>query len=1134
MMTHALSLLESTVSWIWTASWQATLIAGLVLLTQWVLRRRLSARWRNALWLLVFARLLMPTLPASRCSAYNWLPVRRDIAAAHFRNVPEVNEAAAVEAELPTVSRPNIPQPPLAAPKGVQTRGQNWRLDTLLSFTWGIGFVAALGLGAAGYLRLRRRAIRSQRDIPESLKEQFQAAKAELRVNHADLMVSEAVSTPMVTGLWRARIILPPDIESTLSPEDVRMVLLHELARVRRGDLWMAWLAWIAGALHWFNPAIHYVAGRARKDREMACDEWVLRAVTNSNAYGLALVHFLEYRQSARPRLGTIGIFESKAALVQRVKRIADYRRPTVWGALAGVWILMTIGVLTLTGASTPKLGNAKDTATAKKTEPIEYAAAPFVVQCEDGRGHAVPGAEVYLIQWHSLDHDQFSATGPLRTDAGGKAVFSKPITFHHGEYSRLVYARVPGKLVAGRFVMRNVTNNRDDGAEKQITLKMRPSTSLKGTVKLAGGKDPRLAKVSLMWSEKGDPDNGFGGDFSPFQQPEPWPQLVERKPDRNGAFEFEDIARESIVYLLANAAGFGETQWMKLLPVAGNEFPTLLLEPESIIEGRVRFSETNRPAAGIHVWAQQNHGGYVQHPFFATTLDDGSFKIGGLGEGTYDVSAGQSTEWTAFPQSVMVRPGVSGSANLVLEPGMLMTGKVTEKGSDMPVKGIGITADANEIGGQALDTAVSDGNGNYRLRLPSGKSLLFISDFQNGDFENPKDQARRTVTIAGGKITDGSPDFVLTRKESPAPSVPPKNATVRGRVIDSDGRPVPNVLVSYDTQPLPQYPTAPGNQEGGPLGSTKEDGTYEFKLHPFCNYEIRAGGVFHSTARSRRFETGSGTWHQVEDLVIHPATGSASGVVVDQDGRPLANVEIEPSSKNKFAWTSNQVRSDEAGHFAIFHLLADELFDLRLHKPGYTPRNLYRIPPNTADLQIQLLRETQPMPGIKYGGEWLRDGKRLIGRPAPDWNVQEWIQKQDSSPGPKRSDGRWTLLWFDRGEDGSGEYIQKLAEAARRFNLVPVVIYQSHFDAHLPRWILQKTPLPVTVGVDRYTNDPTDDPQQSEYSVTRIAYGNRNAYLIDPDGIVRSTPNNNLEGIGSVMGKPDITPVPTATPKTQ
>ncbi len=56
------------------ASWHATFLAVMVILFQLVMRKRLPARWRFALWLLVLVRLSGVALPESRLSVFNWVP----------------------------------------------------------------------------------------------------------------------------------------------------------------------------------------------------------------------------------------------------------------------------------------------------------------------------------------------------------------------------------------------------------------------------------------------------------------------------------------------------------------------------------------------------------------------------------------------------------------------------------------------------------------------------------------------------------------------------------------------------------------------------------------------------------------------------------------------------------------------------------------------------------------------------------------------------------------------------------------------------------------------------------------------------------------------------------------------------
>ena len=56
------------------------------------------------------------------------------------------------------------------------------------------------------------------------------------------------------------------------------MVLLHELAHLKRHDLAVNWLLGLLQSVHWFNPALWLVFRRVRADREVACDELVLAA----------------------------------------------------------------------------------------------------------------------------------------------------------------------------------------------------------------------------------------------------------------------------------------------------------------------------------------------------------------------------------------------------------------------------------------------------------------------------------------------------------------------------------------------------------------------------------------------------------------------------------------------------------------------------------------------------------------------------------------------------------------------------------------------------------------------------------------------------------------------------------------
>ena len=60
-----LTVIETFFGWLVQTTWQAAVIAALILLAQFLLRNRLSPGWRYSLWLLLVARLLMPVTPSN-------------------------------------------------------------------------------------------------------------------------------------------------------------------------------------------------------------------------------------------------------------------------------------------------------------------------------------------------------------------------------------------------------------------------------------------------------------------------------------------------------------------------------------------------------------------------------------------------------------------------------------------------------------------------------------------------------------------------------------------------------------------------------------------------------------------------------------------------------------------------------------------------------------------------------------------------------------------------------------------------------------------------------------------------------------------------------------------------------------
>jgi tetratricopeptide (TPR) repeat protein len=131
--------------------------------------------------------------------------------------------------------------------------------------------------------------------------------------------------------------------------EELRCIFLHELAHLKRGDIWIGWLIGLLQSLHWFNPLVWWAFIRMRADRELACDALALSHLkgNDSGCYGGALIHLLEQFSHTQHLPAVAGILENKAQLKRRLAMIADFKRPTlVPGILAAALLMLLSGCL--------------------------------------------------------------------------------------------------------------------------------------------------------------------------------------------------------------------------------------------------------------------------------------------------------------------------------------------------------------------------------------------------------------------------------------------------------------------------------------------------------------------------------------------------------------------------------------------------------------------------------------------------------------------------------------------------------------------------------------------------------------------------------------------------------------------
>jgi beta-lactamase regulating signal transducer with metallopeptidase domain len=138
---------------------------------------------------------------------------------------------------------------------------------------------------------------------------------------NVELLVSPEAPMPMTWGAIRPVVILPSSAVRWTG-ERLELVLLHELAHVKRWD-WLTQLAaHLACAVYWFMPPCWSALNEFRKERERACDDVVLRLGARATEYAEHLVQVARTMQ--RLSWSTALAMAQESHLANRVTAMLD------------------------------------------------------------------------------------------------------------------------------------------------------------------------------------------------------------------------------------------------------------------------------------------------------------------------------------------------------------------------------------------------------------------------------------------------------------------------------------------------------------------------------------------------------------------------------------------------------------------------------------------------------------------------------------------------------------------------------------------------------------------------------------------------------------------------------------------
>ncbi|HEY7192685.1 MAG TPA: HEAT repeat domain-containing protein [Gemmatimonadales bacterium] len=234
---------------------------------------------------------------------------------------------------------------------------------------WLLGVIALSARLAHGWMMARRLRTQGTREISAALQQILSRLARRLRVTRpVRLVESLVIEVPAVVGWLRPVILVPTSALSGLTPQQLEVLLAHELAHVRRYDYVVNIMQCMIETLLFYHPAVWWVSRRVREEREHCCDDLVVATCGDPQLYASALVG-MERLRPATPRLA---LAATGGSLLHRVQRllVPSSIRPEYfprWSAgIAG--ILAVTVVLLATGSDRIAEASATPTLSADTT----------------------------------------------------------------------------------------------------------------------------------------------------------------------------------------------------------------------------------------------------------------------------------------------------------------------------------------------------------------------------------------------------------------------------------------------------------------------------------------------------------------------------------------------------------------------------------------------------------------------------------------------------------------------------------------------------------------------------------------------------------------------------------------------
>lgn len=245
---------------------------------------------------------------------------------------PELNDAAPVRHDVGHVA--NVPEGPSRLEIAV----------TIVVAVWLAGSLLWLAVAVRRLIAFQK-LLRHAEPAPGQIRALAEELANRIGVRCPAVVVMPGRLTPLVWCLLGSpRLVIPAALVNRFDTEQLRTLLAHELAHLRRRDHWVRWLEFAVVAVYWWCPLAWWARRQLQQAEEECCDAWVVWALPEAaRTYAAALVDTVDFLAGARPILPVTASGLGHLHLLKR--RLTMILRGTTPRAMGGGGLAVVLGL---------------------------------------------------------------------------------------------------------------------------------------------------------------------------------------------------------------------------------------------------------------------------------------------------------------------------------------------------------------------------------------------------------------------------------------------------------------------------------------------------------------------------------------------------------------------------------------------------------------------------------------------------------------------------------------------------------------------------------------------------------------------------------------------------------------------